>query len=176
MRMKNIVLIGPSGAGKTSIGKYISNILKIEHIDTDDLVKKQFNMSIEKIFYNYGEDCFRMEEANIVKKIADRDNLVISTGGGVVINKDNIRYLRKNGILFLLTGNIDTLTQNLMSSREQRPLIGCNNIYGNIHDKIKNIFLQRKDLYINSADYFINIDNRTIEEIGEEIIWIYEKY
>ncbi|MBW4828826.1 MAG: shikimate kinase [Clostridiaceae bacterium] len=173
--MKNIVLIGPSGVGKTTIGKYISSKLKIEHIDTDFLIERKFAMSIEDIFGKHGENWFRVEESNIVKEVSNKNNIVISTGGGVVINEKNIENLKSTGILFLLVASIDTLTRNLIKSNKKRPLIG-NYGYAEIYKKVKNIFFQREKLYLKSADYLISVDNRTIEGIGEEIIYFYKKH
>lgn len=173
--MKNIVLIGPSGVGKTTIGKYISSKLKIEQVDTDFIIEEKFSMSIENIFKKYGENWFRIKESNIVKEVSNKNNIVISTGGGVVINEKNLENLKSNGILFLLVGSIDTLTRNLMNSNKKRPLIG-NNEYDEIYKKIKKMFFQRGELYIKSADYLISVDNKTIEEIGEEIISFYKKH
>ncbi|MCG4586424.1 AAA family ATPase, partial [Anaerosalibacter bizertensis] len=73
--MKNIVLIGPSGVGKTTIGKYISSKLKIEQVDTDFIIEKKFSMSIENIFKKYGENWFRIEESNIVKEVSNKNNI-----------------------------------------------------------------------------------------------------
>ena len=173
--MKNIVLIGPSGVGKTTIGKYISSKLKIEQVDTDFIIEKKFSMSIENIFKKYGENWFRIEESNIVKEVSNKNNIVIAPGGGVVINEKNIGSLKSTGILFMLVGSIDTLTRNLMNSNKKRPLIG-NYGYDEIYKNVKNMFFEREKLYIKSADYLISVDNRTIEEIGEEIISFYKKH
>jgi shikimate kinase len=91
--MKNIVLIGPSGIGKTTIGKYISKKLNIVQIDTDDLIEEKTSMSIKDTFDIYGEDFFRTIEVQVVKEIADKENILISTGGGIVLRKRIFMHL-----------------------------------------------------------------------------------
>lgn len=175
-KMKNLILIGLSGAGKTTIGRYISNKLKIKQIDTDYFIEKKFNMSIEKIFDEYGEEWFRIEESKVVNKITNSYNIVISTGGGIVTNKKNIERLKKTGILFLLSGSIAALAYNLSNSNEKRPLISTSSTYEETYSRVEKLFLQREKLYVEASDYLIKIDNKTIEEIGEEIINIYIKH
>lgn len=171
--MKNIVLIGPSGIGKTTIGVHISKKYGFKHIDTDNLIKSTYNISISEIFEKYGEGYFRKLESNVVKGISSSKSIVISTGGGVVLNEENIVNLRTNGIIFLLFGNIETIINNLKNSSDKRPLIGNNK---DCFENVKSMYLERKELYISSSDYIINVDCKGINEIADEIIFYYKKH
>lgn len=169
--MKNIVLIGPSGIGKTTIGKYISKMMNKKLIDTDNEVEKYEKRSIEKIFEISGEKYFRKLEENIIEKACDMSDVVIATGGGVVLSNANMEMLKKSGIIFLLYGSIDTIINNLKKSDIERPLLKSNNIY----DRVEQMLNDREYYYFKNADYIINVDNKSIDEIGKEIVYILEK-
>lgn len=170
--MKNIVLIGMSGVGKTVVGKYVSKKNNMKLLDTDNIIVVNSDKSISDIFNNYGEEYFRSLESNIVEGLSTETNSVISTGGGIIMDKNNIKYLKRGGIIFLLQANLDTLIRNVNLSKEKRPLLEEGN---NFKNRIENINKNRKDLYISSADYIIKVDNKSIEEIGDEIISIYKQ-
>ena len=100
--MKNIVLIGMSGVGKTTIGKALSKEMKRGFIDTDEIIANEAKLEIQDIFSTYGEDYFRKLESNLIDKISKDNNLIISTGGGIILNGKNIRKLKENGVIILL--------------------------------------------------------------------------
>ncbi len=163
----NIVFIGMSGAGKTTIGKKVSVLLNRDFYDTDDLIVSEIGMTIDSFFKKYGEKKFRELESEIVYEFSKVNNSIISTGGGIVLDENNIINLKKNGKIIYLKGNIDTLFSNLKKSNIIRPLID------NEKESIGNIerlFIKRKDLYKKYSDLTINIDDKTINEIIEELL------
>jgi shikimate kinase len=167
----NIVLIGMSGAGKTSIGKYISSKLNMKFVDTDDIIISNTGKTIEYIFTIYGEAYFRGLEEKLIYNLKGKEGLVISTGGGVVLSRSNMDILKKDGKIILLDASIDTLAKNIASSssnRNHRPLLNHKDLY----NSIKKIYDDRKELYFSNADYIIHVDNKTFETIGDEIIYI----
>ncbi|HEY8443423.1 MAG TPA: shikimate kinase, partial [Clostridia bacterium] len=97
--MKNIVLIGMMGTFKTSSGKLVAKELNKKFIDTDKALADKFKMSINKYFEKFGEESFREQEHLLCKQLAGENDLVISTGGGIVKNPENIQLLRQNGII-----------------------------------------------------------------------------
>ncbi|WP_069649471.1 shikimate kinase [Caloranaerobacter ferrireducens] len=169
MKKKNIVLIGFMGTGKTYIGKHISKKLNMEFYDTDSIIERDCECRISYIFEKYGESYFRKIESKVISKISKKENIVISTGGGIVLNKSNIEILKEKGIIFLLDGNFNTIINNLYGNIEKRPLLKGTDW----EKKAVELFLRRKELYYNSADYIINIDNKNRDVIAEEIINIY---
>lgn len=171
--LKNIVLIGPSGIGKSTIGKYISNEMDdFRNIDTDELIERKTKMSIQDIFNSYGEPYFRHIEKNIVKSIQDEKNCVIATGGGIIKDTENIRCLKKNGVLFLLYGSKETIIRNLNNSTNTRPLIN-NSV--DMKKAVEKLLLERRKLYFSYADFVIHVDNKNVKQISNEIIDIYKK-
>lgn len=172
--MKNIVLIGMSGSGKSTVGEYIAKELNSDFLDTDDIIVSNTGKSIEYIFSNYGEEYFRELERLTINSLEHREDMVIATGGGIVLNPKNIERLRHNGIVFLLNGSIDTLYKNISSPNslnEERPLLK----QGDLKLELQKIYNNREELYLNSGEYIIFIDNKTVDEIGNEIISIYKK-
>ena len=168
----NIVLIGPSGIGKTTVGNYISREYKLNYIDTDELVEKKYNTTIGEIFRSGGENYFRKLESSVIENI-NEVNAVISTGGGIVLVKDNILNLKKHGIVFLLFGSIETIIRNIKKSSIERPLIGSKL---DCYENIRRLYIERKNLYTSYADYIINVDFKSVPQISGEIISIYEKH
>ena len=119
---RNIVLIGMPGCGKTTIGKAVANETQKEFIDTDDEIVKKTGMSIPEIFKKYGEKKFREIESEVIKEVAALQSAVIATGGGAVLNPENVLLLKENGITVFIDRPIDDLVTTddrpLSSSRE----------------------------------------------------------
>ena len=171
--MSNIVLIGMSGAGKTTIGKYLAKKLNMTLVDTDDIIVKKTGSTIDEIFNNRGEKYFRELEKKVVEEVSKYDSAVITTGGGVVLNRTNIDYLRNNGVIFLLQASIETLYNNLKRDEilnDHRPLLKG----ADLKKRLEKLYKERKNLYISSADYIIQVDGKAVDEIGNEIIFIFE--
>lgn len=167
----NIVLIGFMGTGKTTNGRRLARKLHKEFIDTDFLIESIENMKIEDIFKEYGEEYFRKLEAKVVKDISTKKNKVISTGGGTILNPKNIQLLKNNGYVFLLESSIDNIVYNLKNSYKKRPLLEKKN-WTNEVSKILN---NRRELYYNSADFIIRVDNKNHYHIVNDISRLYFK-
>lgn len=153
---QNIALIGMPSSGKTTIGTEIAEILGMQFIDTDQLIVKKAQKTIPEIFSQDGEECFRKLENEVVAEISKLNGAVISTGGGVVLNQENIENLKSNSLVFFLDRELSELLPT-----EDRPL-------ANDLEKIKNLYNQRIDLYRNSADFIIK--NKNIHDSVNEII------
>lgn len=165
--MKNIVLIGLMGAGKTTTGKIISDLLEFPLIDTDELIEKNAKTTINEIFETKGEQYFRELETNTIKELSKKNGVIISTGGGVVENLINLELLGKNGIIFYLEATPETLYERLKTD-ETRPLLKNENPL----DTLKMLLAKRIRKY-KLADYVINTDHSDFKKIADEII---EKY
>lgn len=152
------------GAGKSTIGKLLSNNMKISFVDTDEEVEKHFNMPINNIFDKYGEEGFREIESLILEKSTDS---IVACGGGIVLKKKNRDFIKENGKCLLLLSNINVLADRL-SSENNRPLLN----HGNIEDQLEQIWEQRKDLYYNLADQVIEINDKSKKQITDYIIGV----
>lgn len=165
---KNIFLIGFMGSGKTSVGRKISNILKLKFCDMDEEIEKNYGMTISEIFNKLGEDYFRGIETETLKRIAKEAGQVISTGGGVVLKEENWDVLNHNGITVYLKAPVDVLWSRIKSDTKNdsfRPLLQGNDRLG----KMKELLSERTALY-EKALIIIDTDNLTHENVAERVI------
>ncbi len=149
--MKNIYLCGFMGSGKSAIGRLISKRQGLKHIDSDREIEKLKDMKIPEIFKKYGENYFRKLETDFLKSLKDSENLVISTGGGMMINKENAKIAKSNGIIVLLEIPFDLCWERIKNSN--RPLV-----VNNKKDKIKTIYDERQKMYRLNANIAVSND------------------
>ena len=149
----NIVLTGFMATGKSQIGLCLSQRTGYKLIDTDKLIEKKENMSVNEIFANYGESYFRKTEAEVIKEVSRLENTIISTGGGVVLNKENIASLRKNGVIVNLSCDFKVIEDRLCNAATTRPLMKNRSV-----DESRALFNARKPFY-DDCDYKITISN-----------------
>jgi shikimate kinase len=164
MIMKNIVLTGFMGAGKTAVGKELARLLDVPLIDIDSDIEKSERMTINDIFKQRGETKFRDIETAMIKKISQRENIVISTGGGAVMKDENMEALRRNGIVICLMASPEAILHRV-SHNSERPLLQGENPLRKIED-----LLHVRQPFYDKADIIIDTENRTPLQIAEEII------
>ena len=145
------------GSGKTTIGKKISKKLNVPFIDSDSEIEKKHNLSIEKIFHDFGEAKFRNMEFNYIRSLINKSNFVLSTGGGTPCYKNNISFLNELGITCYLNRSIKELSHRLQKSKKKRPLIeGLNNdeLISFISEemKIRDKYYKKAKLILNRKD------------------------
>ena len=162
--MKNIVLVGFMGTGKTEVGKILSKKLGYALIDADTEIEKRQNMAITEIFRQQGEPAFRDIEAEVIKQLSGLKKNVISTGGGAVLRQENIDNLRANGVIVCLSATPETILQRT-SVNNDRPLLQTENPL----QKIKELLEYRRPYY-EKADIMIDTENKSPLEVAEEII------
>ena len=162
--MKNIVLVGLMGAGKTTVGKFLSEKLGKEFLSTDELIVKEENRSINEIFAKEGEKYFRNLEKNVIAKVSALSDKVISIGGGALENTENISNLKKNGILFYLRANVEELEKRLKNATD-RPLLKDTSI----KEKLTELLNKREKNYLLSQK-IMDTTEKSIQEITQEII------
>jgi shikimate kinase len=153
------------GSGKTTFGEKIAEKLNKTFIDLDDEIEKSTNMSISQIFEKYGEKRFREIESEIVQKFSKENNLLISTGGGIIKNNKNIEALKENGIVIFIDRPLENLISNI--DVEHRPLLKDNVEY------LKILYNERYELYNKAADVVVknNTDfNNVLENIIKNIV------
>lgn len=168
--MKNIVLVGMMGSGKSTVGTILSKKLTNHNfIDIDELIQSKEKRSINEIFSMEGESYFRSIESEIARELSSLSSLIVSTGGGIIKDPENIKYLKENGLVFYLSANADCICERVKDSKG-RPLLNVSNIKNTV-DKLLN---ERVNLY-KTADYEIDTNLKSPEEIADEIIEIYTK-
>lgn len=159
----NIVLVGFMGTGKTQVAKALSKRLGMKYICTDEVIEDKERRSINEVFRKNGEAYFRSIEKEVVKKVAQLDKFIIDTGGGVVLDQENVESLKKNGKLFCLAARSDVILERTKKYRH-RPLL-------NVEDpkaKVEELLKMRAPFY-TQADFSIDTSNLTVDEVVEQI-------
>ena len=166
--MKNIVLTGFMASGKSTVGKILSKKLGYTFYDTDSMIEENEKRKISDIFSCEGEEYFRSLENKISAEFKTVSDSVISTGGGFVLNPENIENLKNNGIVFYLNVSPDIIAKRYITARAQRPLMKNNDL-----DEVLKRYENRRKFYEN-CDIIVDIStDLSPEEICEIII---EKY
>ena len=159
----NIYLIGFMGVGKTTIGHKLAKTISYEFVDTDELIEQDNSCSISEIFKLKGEEYFRELEHNMLKSIAGKDKLVVSCGGGIIKNDDNIRLMKESGRVVLLEADAKVI-YNRVKNCHNRPLLeGHKNI-----DDINHLMSERQPLYDKACTDRVRVD-KAVNEVVKEI-------
>ena len=162
----NIVLVGMSGVGKTTVGRLLSKKLNKEFIDIDHEFENITKFNITDFFSEYGEIEFRKIEKKIATNIIlNKDNLVISTGGGIFSDIEIRDIIIKNSLTLFLNSSIDTLTNRLKKNFMNRPLLNK----GSLIDNIEKLYKERIEDYM-MAEHIVTVDNLSAEQIALKII------
>ncbi len=168
--MKNIVLVGMMGAGKTTVGELLATKLNRELKDIDRVIEQEQKKSIIEIFTDDGEEVFRKLESETIEKFSNMSDLIISTGGGALEKANNLSNLQKNGIIIYLEADIEELFKRV-KNETQRPLLKEQDPL----EVIKKLIKKREKFYL-MADITIITDNKSPEKITEEIIKAIKNY
>lgn len=165
--MKNIVLIGFTGVGKTTIGRRIASRLKIEFYDTDEAIRRCEKMPAHDLLQKKGAKYFEGAQRFAVSTLAQNENCLISTGGDTVIDAFNLSALQKNGILFWLRATVETVYNNTRRSATRRPGLATATMAD-----IDAMMAQRIPFY-EKADAVIDVDHDDIDTVTDKIIQQY---
>lgn len=152
------------GTGKTAVGKRLAGILNMDFFDSDQEIEQVTGMSVARLFQKHGEIRFRSEETLMIQKLATKRNAVIATGGGIVLNSENIELLRSSGYLICLTAKPDVIFDRV-KRRNNRPLLKK----GDTYETIITLLDERKELY-QCADFTVDTSNMDFEEIINKIL------
>ena len=164
----NLILVGFMGSGKSTVGRLLAEKLEMKFLDTDLEIEKEQNKSVQAIFSEKGENYFRQLENDMSKKLSTVNNAIISTGGGIILNNENINFLKKDGVVFFL----DVPKKNLykrLSNSSGRPLLDGDELW----NKISKVLDERMNKYLDSADFVIDVGNQIPCETMETIKKLY---
>lgn len=161
----NIVLIGFMGTGKTTVSDYLSTVFAMKIVEMDQLIAEQEGMSIPDIFATYGEEYFRDCETKLLEALQEETNLIISCGGGAALRERNVKEMKKNGRVVLLTASPEVILERVEDSDNRPMLQGRKNVEG-----IAELMEQRRERYEAAADIVIQTDNKSVLEICEELV------
>ena len=163
--MKNIVLIGFMGSGKTSMGRFLSRELDYEFFDTDKEMENVTGLKVNQIMKKYGKIRFASEERLIMKKLAAMDHTIIATGGSFIDNEENVNALKDRSIFVFLDVE-DEVIINRLKRRKIRPFMEK----GSLSELVPKIYGQRRPIYEKYADITVNTTEMTMEETAQEIM------
>jgi len=159
--MKNIFLVGFMGSGKSTIGRLLAEKLNMKFIDIDKEIEKKEGKSIKDIFKEKGESYFRELEKKEIELFSEKSGYVVSTGGGLGANKDNMEKMKKNGIVIWLDVSLEEVLKRCGNDKN-RPLLQLP------FEELKKLYEERKKIY-SLADIHIDVNSKTPQEILKEI-------
>lgn len=165
--MKNVVLIGFMGTGKTSTGRTLAQRLGRSFVDLDRMIEEEAGRSIPEIFASEGEAAFRALEKEAVKRVAARRALVISTGGGTVKDAANVMELKKNGTIVCLTASVEAVLARTAHVGD-RPVLDQKDA-GDRRRAVADLMEERRDLYA-VADYNVDTSELSPLQVVDDII------
>ena len=160
----NIIITGFMGTGKSVVARELARKLKMEFIDMDRAIEERQGMSIADIFTRHGEKYFREQENKLLKELSQKENKVISTGGGTLLSSNNAGILNQTGEIICLYADSRTI-YNRVRRKNNRPLLKRENVLSEINRLLE----ERKKAYNNFA---IKIDttNLSVQEVANKII------
>ena len=158
------------GSWKSTVGRELSKVMDMEFVDTDDAIEEINEMKMGNIFKEFGEKRFReMEKAFFIEK-AKQPGQIFSTGGGIVLEKQNRNVLQNNGICFFLDASPQILAQRIHNT-DKRPLLSDSD---NLEKRLQIIWQDRSELYKNSAHHVIKTDELQPPQVLDQILKILE--
>ncbi|MCK4993677.1 MAG: shikimate kinase [Candidatus Omnitrophica bacterium] len=165
--MKNIALVGFMGTGKTTIAVLLASKLHASYVDLDEKIEEKEGMRIVDIFSHKGEAYFRKAEKDIVAEITLQEGKIIACGGGVVLDEDNIKNLKKNGVIICLEATPEVILKRT-ENYKHRPLLNVDDPKSKIED-----MLEKRKSYYAKADYSIDTSKLSAQQVADEILsWI----
>lgn len=165
----NIYLIGYRAVGKSSVGRSLASTLNRPFIDTDSELSEQAGMTISEYVHKMGWSAFRDLERAILQQISNRDSQVVATGGGVVLEPQNVRSMRETGTLVWLKASPQTIKERLLNdqqSEQNRPALSSK---GRVNE-IEEILTQRTPYYEQAMNFSIVTDGLSIAEICADLV------
>ncbi|MDX2503938.1 MAG: shikimate kinase AroK [Gammaproteobacteria bacterium] len=160
----NIILIGPMGAGKTTIGRQIARLFKFDFFDSDREIEQRTGASIPLIFELEGEEGFRRREQEVISQLCNKTHIVLATGGGAVLKKENQLALKRSGTIVYLCAGIDDLLARTAKDKN-RPLLQTDNP----REKLQTILNEREPIYRELADIILKTNKMTVHMAVKEL-------
>lgn len=166
--MKNIVLIGMPGSGKTSLGKRLARKLRMPLFDTDAMIVEREGRAISDIFAQDGETAFRNMETACAREVAAKSGVIISTGGGIILRRENMEALKEHGVVFFIDRHPSLILK--WTSLDDRPLVQDD------RKRLFDLYNKRIALYRAYADYTLRNDRSMNKRLRQGVLRILRRY
>lgn len=167
---RNIFLVGPMGAGKSTIGRQLAQNLGMDFVDSDGEIEQRAGADISWIFDLEGEDGFRKREERILNELTQRQGIVLSTGGGAVLSKENRNHLSARGIVIYLETTVDKQFERTQRDKKRPLLQGVKDTRKVLEDLAK----ERNPLYEEIADIVLSTDEQSAKVMANQIVDLIE--
>lgn len=165
VKLTNIFLIGPMGAGKSTIGRAIATILNFDFVDSDEEVERRSGADLCWIFDVEGEEGFLRREQKVIDEVTQECNIVLATGGGTIITPENRVVLSARGTVVYLKTSIERQYSRTRSST-RRPLLQTTNI----KERLDKLWEEREPIYRELADFSFITDDNPVRIIAKQIV------
>ncbi|MCG7874352.1 MAG: shikimate kinase AroK [Candidatus Thiodiazotropha lotti] len=164
MHVQNLFLIGPMGAGKTTVGRQLAEHFRKEFIDSDLEIQRRTGVDIPTIFEFEGEQGFRLREQEVIDELTQREDVVLATGGGAVIKEQNRKVLSSRGLVIYLHCTVEQQFERTHRDKN-RPLLQTDDPMA----KLKSLMAERDPLYRQTADLLISTEGRNTQAVVQDI-------
>jgi shikimate kinase len=166
----SVFLIGPMGAGKSTIGRQLAKVLRYPFFDSDKEIESRTGVTISWIFEKEGEQGFRSRETKMIDELTQKQNIVLATGGGAILSEQNRRFLSSRGRVIYLSASQQQLIKRTAKDKK-RPLLQTDNP----QEKIKALLEERDPLYQEIADIIIRTGEQSVQRTVNNVIKQLEK-
>ncbi|MCU7887800.1 MAG: shikimate kinase AroK [Candidatus Thiodiazotropha sp. (ex Lucinoma aequizonata)] len=164
MRLQSLFLIGPMGAGKTTVGKQLAEHYRMEFIDSDHEIQRRTGVDIPTIFEIEGESGFRQREHTVIDELTFREGILLATGGGAVIREDNRKSLSARGLVIYLHCSVQQQFERTQRDKN-RPLLSTSDPM----KKLTTLMAERDPLYRQTADILVTTEGRNTQSVIQDI-------
>jgi shikimate kinase len=164
MQKQNLFLVGPMGAGKTTVGKQLAEFFHLDFIDSDHEIQRRTGVDIPTIFEFEGEDGFRQRESAMIDELTAREGIVLATGGGAVMREQNRRRLMARGVVVYLFCSVRQQYERTHKDKN-RPLLSTPDPMA----RLQELMAVRDPLYRETADIIVSTEGRNTQSVVQDI-------
>lgn len=165
-----VYLVGMMGSGKTTIGKQLAQRLHLPWVDLDQWIEKETGLKVHQYIQKYGIERFRKKEHQALRQVT-RSPLIVSCGGGTILDDDNVSFMREQGLVIYLQCRVETLIDRLMQTNiETRPLLK-----GELEETLRRIKQERQAIYESASHHSVVCDEKTVDQVCVKLIHLLQK-